>query len=170
MKNRHILISAAVVAMVLLTSHATLAQPTTSHRCNDQLIKGTYGFVVEGERLMGPPPLGPLKGVALTTFDGKGGLTQVDSISTNGFAAADFSPPANGSYSVNSDCTGTFSLVFQDGRPAVTVNFVVTTDGFEIDTVVVGVCVVPNSSPPCTGQGVNSIRSIGKQRFPGQRS
>jgi len=76
---------------------------------------------------------------------------------------------ASGNYSVNSDCTGSFSIAFQDGRPPVTVNFVVATGGLEIDTVVVGVCIPPNSSPPCTGQGVNSIGSIGKKRFLGFR-
>jgi len=75
--------------------------------------------------------------------------------------------PATGSYSANKDCTGSFSLVFppQDG-PRVTVNFVVTADGFEIDTVVVGVCSLPdNPTPPCAGQGANSIRSTLKRRF-----
>jgi hypothetical protein len=167
MKNRHLLVGVAVAATVLSANDSAHAQPSTSPRCNDQLIRGTYGFVVEGERLTGPPPLGPLKGVAMTTFDGKGGLTQIDSISLNGMAAADFSPPATGSYSVNQDCTGSFSLVFTDGRPAATVNFVVANNGLEIDTVVVGTC-FPPSSPPCTGQGAVSIRSTGTKRFLGQ--
>ncbi len=168
MKNWQFPISAALAAAVLLANHEAHAQPATSRFCNDQLIKGTYGFVVDGELFLAPPP-GLLKGVGMITFDGKGGLTQIDSISVNGTAAPGFSKPATGSYRVNDDCTGSFSLVFHDPNavsPPVTVNFVVTTNGFEIDTVVVGVC-FPPESPPCTGQGANSVRSTLKRRFIG---
>jgi len=152
----------AVAAMVLSANYSAYAQPPTSGFCTDGLIKGTYGFVVDGEILTPGGPL-LLKGVAMTTFDGKGGLTQIDSTTANAMGGPGFSAPETGSYHVNDDCTGSFSIVFNDGT-AVTTNFVVTTDGFEIDTVVVGTCTPPNT-PPCTGQGADSVRSIGKKRF-----
>jgi len=66
------------------------------------------------------------------------------------------SPVAAGTYTVNSDCTGTFTINFKDNRPTVVTNFVVVANGDEIDTVVIS-----------TGgdQGILATGSIGKRRF-----
>jgi hypothetical protein len=57
---------------------------------------------------------------------------------------------------VYSDCTGTFTIDFTDGRPPVVVNFVVVEDGKEIDTVVIS----------AGGQeGTLATGSVGKKRF-----
>ena len=62
----------------------------------------------------------------MTQFDGYGGLTQIDTVTISGVVVADFiHSPADGTYTVNPDCTGTFTLNFTDGRPTVTANFVV---------------------------------------------
>ena len=57
---------------------------------------------------------------------------------------------------MNSDCTGTFTINFTDGRPPVVANFVVVEDGFEIDTVVIRAG---------GNQGIIASGSIGKRRF-----
>lgn len=133
------------------------AAQTDDRRCDNRLIEGTYGFTIEGQKLAGPGPVGPQVGVAITTFDGFGNLSQVDSVVIGGTQVADFThPPATGTYSVNADCTGTFHLVFHDGRPPVTVSMVVVADGNEIDTVVL---------PPPGAVGPLATRSIGKRRF-----
>ena len=62
---------------------------------------------------------------------------------------------ATGNFTVNPDCTGTFTLNFKDGRPSVTTNFVVVSNGNEIDTVVMN------------NTGVIATGSIGKRRFVG---
>lgn len=144
----------AVMALGWLAIGTTnAAAQTVNPRCNDDLIRGTYGFTIVGQKLGGLGPIGPQAGVAMTTFDGLGGLTQIDSVTVDGFKLSDFSSPqAKGTYSVNPDCTGTFTIQFQDGRPTVTANFVVSQNGEEIDTVVV--------APP-----VLATRSIGKRRF-----
>lgn len=134
------------------------AQTNDHHRCNNRLIEGTYGFTIEGQKLAGLGPVGPQVGVALTTFDGEGNLSQVDSVVMGGSQVADFThPPAGGSYSVNANCTGTFTIEFRDGRPPVTVDLVVVDYGREIDTVVL---------PPPGAVGPLATRSIGKLRFP----
>ena len=70
--------------------------------------------------------------MAMTEFDGKGGLTQIDTVTVSGEVVADFThTPATGTYTVNSDCTGTFTINFTDGRPPVAANFVVVKNGFE---------------------------------------
>jgi hypothetical protein len=147
---------ATILLVVSGLAAGTAYAQTNSPACNDHLIVGTYSFTVEGEKLAGPPgtPIGPMKGVAMTTFKADGTLTQIDTVTVNGQVVADFTHPlANGSYSVNPNCTGTFTIDFTDGRPPVTTNFVIALNGLEIDTVVV--------APP----GVLSVRSIGKKRL-----
>src|ERR1700751_5092444 len=133
------------------------AQANEHHRCNNRLIQGTYGFTIEGQKLAGPGPVGSQVGVATTTFDGEGNLSQIDSVLIGGSQVANFPhPPASGTYSVNADCTGTFTIEFRDGRPPVTVDFVVVDYGWEIDTVVL---------PPPGAVGPLATGSIGKRRF-----
>ena len=160
MNKRVFAIAASVVLLTLWTSASAYAQ-SDSPFCNNRLIKGNYGFTIEGTKLAGLGPVGPMVGVAMTEFDGNtpGSLTQIDTVVIDGQVGADFThTPANGTYTVNPDCTGTFTINFTDGRPTVKVNFVVVENGSEIDTVVVGVG--PNQS-----QGVLATRSIGKRRF-----
>jgi hypothetical protein len=96
-------------------------------------------------------------GVAMTEFDGKGGLSQIDTVTIDGKVVADFThTPATGSYAVNADCTGTFTINFTDGRPPVVANFVVVANGDEIDTVVVSAG---------GEQGILATGSVGKRRF-----
>jgi hypothetical protein len=146
-----------ILAMALLF---VLAVPISSEAqsCGNGLIQGTYGFTIDGQKF-GPPntPTGPQAGVALTRFDGHGRLTQTDTVTINGQLVAHFThPTADGQYSVNSDCTGTFTITFHDGRPPVTANFVVVSNGDEIDTVVI---------PPTGAVGFLATRSIGKRTF-----
>lgn len=129
-----------------------------SYFCNDSLITGVYGFTLEGTKVGGPGPTGPQVGVAMTQFDGHGNLSQIDAVVIGGVEVSDFTHPvATGTYSVNANCTGTFTIDFTDGRPSVTTYFVVVENGNEIDTVVRGV--------PPGNAGVLATRSIGKRRF-----
>jgi hypothetical protein len=146
---------ATFFAIVLAVASSAFAE---GGLCNDKLIAGVYGFTLEGTKLAGAPgtPLGSQVGVAMTQFDGKGGLTQIDSVTIGGIAVSDFThSPATGSYTVNSDCTGNFQLIFTDGRPPVTADFVVVEGGLEIDTVV---------TSAGGKQGILATRSIGKRQ------
>ena len=150
--------SIAVLAITVLLTAVVAHAQTNSRFCNNELIRGDYAFVVDGYKLGGPPgsPVGPMKGVAMTTFDGWGNLTQIDTVVVNGTKTSDFTEAkATGTYHVDSDCTGTFTLTFPAGdpRPPVTTSFVIGENGNEIDTVVI--------SPP----GALLIGSIGKRRF-----
>lgn len=148
-----------MVALVLLTLGALgsgYAQ-SESPACNNKLIAGNYGFTVQGNKLGGQGPTGPQVGVAMAEFDGKGGFTQVDTVTISGEVVADFThTPATGTYTVNSNCTGTFTINFTDGRPPVVANFVVVDNGLEIDTVVISAG---------GNQGILATSSIGKRRF-----
>lgn len=137
MKKRLVKNVAASVLLMLVALGSGYAQ-SDSRACNDKLIRGNYGFTLQGNKLAGPGPVGPQVGVAMAQFDGEGGFTQIDSVTINGVEVSDFShTPATGTYTVNSNCTGTFTIDFTDGRPTVITNFVVVDNGNEIDAVVV---------------------------------
>jgi hypothetical protein len=147
---------AAVVLLTLWTSGLGYAQ-SDSPACNNKLIAGNYGFTLEGNKLGGLGPVGPMVGVAMTQFNGEGKLTQIDTVVINGVVTSDFTHTlATGTYTVNPDCTGTFTLIFTDGRLPVVVNFVVVENGSEIDTVVIS---------SGGNQGIVATRSIGKRRL-----
>jgi hypothetical protein len=153
--NKKLVVNAA--ALVLLTLGILgSAYAQGSPACNNGLIAGTYGFTIQGNKLAGSGPIGPMVGVAMTQFDGIGGFTQIDTVTVDGQVLADFShSPATGTYTVNSDCTGTFTINFTDGRPPVVANFVVVRHGAEIDTVVISAG---------GNQGILATSSIGKRR------
>ena len=148
--------SVALVALALAVLGSAYAQGGFPV-CNNRLIAGAYGFTVQGTKLAGLGPTGPQVGVAMAEFDGEGNFTQIDTVTINGVVVADFThTPANGTYTVNSDCTGTFTIDFTDGRPTVVTNFVVVEGGLEIDTVVVSAG---------GKQGILATSSVGKRRL-----
>ncbi len=156
--RKSVAILVIVTCAAMASARKAIAQKDDS-RCNNRLIEGTYGFTLEGDKLAGPGPVGPQVGVAMTTFDGEGNLTQTDSVVIGGAQVADFThPQTTGTYNVTAACTGVFTLEFHDGRPPVAVNFVVVDNGREIDTVVV---------PPPGVVGPLATRSIGRRRFSG---
>jgi len=111
-------------------------------KCDARTLQGDYGFHVEGVVVAIPgivlPPGGvPLRGVAMTRFDGRVKLTQVDFITVNGQAPPVDWAPGSGEYTVNPDCTGTWSLSIP-GNPLspAKVHFVIVKRGAEIRTVV----------------------------------
>jgi hypothetical protein len=100
-----------LVAVALAASSAVQAR---ARECTNATIKGTYAFTVHGQILT---PNGPVlvDGIAKTTFDGRGELTQVSAVAINGNIPLIWSP-STGTYTVNSDCTGTLTQVGKDER------------------------------------------------------
>lgn len=118
----------AVMASQTLTAHAS--------NCSNWTIKGTYAFTVHGQILSsnGSPAL-VVDGVAQTTFDGHGNLTQVDAVAVNGGVAPGWRL-GTGTYSVNPDCTGTMTIL-NEGMPPLDLQILVARSGQTIHTVVV---------------------------------
>ena len=91
--------------------------------CTNASLKGTFshmgtGFITGG---------GPFAGVSTDTFDGNGGITGTGSLSVNGNIVP---VTATGTYKVNPDCTGTYTI------PGVTTLFFVIDDsGNEVKAV-----------------------------------
>jgi hypothetical protein len=145
------------LALLTLASASSMYAQSNSPVCSDKLLVGSYGFTIQGTKLIGPGPTGAQVGVAMAQFYGDGHFTQIDTVTIGGEVVSDFThTPANGTYTVNGDCTGTFTITFTDGRPPVTTNFVVVDYGYEIDTVV---------TSAGGNQGILATSSVGKRRL-----
>lgn len=101
---------AAVAALALAIAPAAKAQ--VNKGCNNATLQGTFAYTVTGSFVAAPAPLGLYAEVGAQTFDGNGNTATTGMSNTNGTAM-----PSNtvGTYTVNSDCTGTFSLQIAPG-------------------------------------------------------
>jgi hypothetical protein len=131
-----------MIVLGLLISGAPAKAESEDAACSNRTIRGAYGFAIEGQILAIPKapallvPL-PLRAVAITTFDGKGNLTQVDHYVVNGAPPSQEWQSSSGTYTVNPNCTGALTLIVP-GNPLSPFNlyFVVLRQGKEIRTVV----------------------------------
>jgi hypothetical protein len=89
--------------------------------CTLATVKGSYGVLASGTIL----GVGPITGSGIVTANGAGGLIYSYIESTNGVVISGIVP---GTYTLNSNCSGTVS--FADGQ---TFAAVVVTGGQEID-------------------------------------
>ena len=108
----------AVAALIILrgtfpsgTLPKVHAQEEAKEGCSLETLKGRYGLTFSGltTRAMVPAAIDafvPVVGGGLVTFDGEGHLTAAETVSVGGQIA-----PVNvlGTYTVNSDCTGSFT-------------------------------------------------------------
>ena len=97
--------------------------------CTNRSLQGSFATVVEGYFLAGPAQV-PLRSVALTHFDGRGNVSQVDHAVVDGMTPPADWTPATGTYAVNPDCTGQSELNIP-GNPLspLTIRFVIADDG-----------------------------------------
>jgi hypothetical protein len=123
---------------LLIGPHA-VAQSQESRRdsCSNRTLRGSYAFAIDGTIIAGPNRL-LLRGLAMTEFDGRGNLTQVDFTTINGVPAGASWRPAVGSYDVDSDCTGTMQIIPADGSPTLNLKLVVADHGRTVHNIVIG--------------------------------
>ena len=123
-------ISLVLLTLALAASSAVTAQAS----CTNSTIKGSYAFTIHGQILTPNGPI-PIVGLARTTFDGNGNLTQLDTVAVNGHIALVWRP-STGTYTVNPNCTGTITLV-TPGQPTLHLAILVSHSGDLIHDVVV---------------------------------
>jgi hypothetical protein len=85
------------------SSSALMAQHDESRRCSVRTLRGSYGISASGT----VEGFGTLVNVGVATFDGRGNLRVVDTVSIDGMI---FDRTTPGTYEVNRDCTGTALL------------------------------------------------------------
>jgi hypothetical protein len=138
-----------IAILILVCAGLNAQDEGNGNRCNEATIKGAYGFTVSGTRPSGPPPA-PLEqfvGLALTQFDGHGGLIQSAGSSHGSITGDSPTDTGSGTYSLNPDCSGTMTLNISGRTPAVLLKLwiVVVNRGKEIHTVVM--TPTPNGTP-----------------------
>lgn len=118
----------------------SLAAHSGQARCSNRTLAGEYGLTIEGVILQGVQI--PLRGVVLQRYDGRGNITQVDHVVTNGVPPAQEWTPGTGTYTVNADCTGVGVLYSASSPYPLNFHFVVMHEGKEIRQVVDGNAVI----------------------------
>lgn len=134
----------ALVAWAVLSDPIRAAGPDPDSyprrddfRCNNETLRGNYGFTITGMRPAGPGgPQVAIVGTALTTFHGDGTFEQFDNINV-GPPLASYVPdrPGSGTYSLSPDCSGTMTLMAGGMTLELAIN--VVDHGREIRTAVV---------------------------------
>jgi hypothetical protein len=125
------------ISLFLLTFALTASSTLTAHAsaCSNSTIKGTYAFTIHGQVFVPNGPTLLIDGLAKTTFDGNGNLTQVDAVAVNGNVAPGWASNT-GTYSVNPDCTGTFTVT-NGNQPPVHLQMIVAQSGNTIHDMVI---------------------------------
>jgi hypothetical protein len=109
------------------------ADSTSEDRhCSDRTIMGRYGFSSEGLLFVAQGVTLPFRSVGTTHFDGKGDFSFLEHTVVNGMSLESGWTPSNGTYSVNSDCTGMLTINTPDSPVPVQASFVVVKGGREI--------------------------------------
>jgi hypothetical protein len=95
--------------------------------CNNSTIRGNYAYTIHGQVFIPNGPTLVIDGLAWTTFDGEGNLTELDAIAANGNVAPGWAPNT-GTYLVNPDCTGTITVT-NGNAPLVHLQMIVAQSG-----------------------------------------
>lgn len=168
MKTWMIKFTVALAFATLLLSGSARAQ-SDDDGCSLATLKGDYAFTVSGTIWTGPSNSIAVQraGIAMTHFDGNGGLKQVDFVNSSPNMPVPPGPPLippsdpvtgfhngeTGSYIVYKDCTGTFTINDPDFEgtstpgPQITANFVISHGGRAIHTVVTSLVVHTPAGP-----------------------
>lgn len=133
-KTQSLVASLPLACFLLTLASTAFAQAAISDaggRCSNHTLNGSYGFLLEGTDLASGLPF---RGVVMQTYDGKGGIRQVDHVVFAGSPPPLEWTPGTGTYSVNPDCTG--AAVLHSVQGDIPLHFVVADNGKQIKQVV----------------------------------
>jgi len=124
------------ISLFLFTFALAASSTLTAHAgaCSNSTIQGTYAFTIHGQVFLPDGSTLLIDGLAKTTFDGKGNLTQLDAVAVNGNVAPGWTSNT-GTYSVNPNCTGTFTVT-NGNQPSVHLQMIVAESGNKIHDMV----------------------------------
>ena len=129
MKSRTLLF----LSVLCLTASSTLTAHASA--CGNWTIQGTYAATVHGHIFLPDGSTILIDGIARTTYDGRGNLTQIDAVADNGNVTPGWRAET-GTYTVNPDCTGTQTLVVP-GQFDLHLQFIVAQSGNKIHAMVI---------------------------------
>jgi hypothetical protein len=139
---------AAVTVLALAISPAANA---AEKGCTNATLRGSYAQIGSGVVTAPPDQAGPFANVGTLIFDGNGGLTGTVVASSNGSSAQ---ATETGTYTVNSDCTGTYTVQIAPFGITSQAFFAIDTNGDELEIIVTD----PGSVITC----------VAKKLFPGR--
>jgi hypothetical protein len=124
---------AIVSAAAFLLGIVPMAQAADHRECSNATLQGSFGYTATGTLLSVPPPFaGPFGEVGRQTFDGRGNTDATATLSANGNTQK---VTIQGTYIVNPDCTGSFTLNVSPLGVTAHADFVIDDDGVEIRTI-----------------------------------
>ena len=139
---------AAVTALALSLAPTAKAD---DKGCSNASLNGTFAVTTTGYSVAAPDPVGPAFGqVSMQAFDGNGGTTDAGMVNSNGQVGQ---VNKTGTYTVNPDCTGTFTMPVGQGHHS-TWFFVIADNWNEIRAI----CVDPFAV----------LTKIGRRIYPGR--
>jgi hypothetical protein len=97
-------------------------------RCGLRSLNGSYAMTVSATNLIPPSTTIQIAAVGVLSFDGEGRLTGTATTSFGGNVSTD---PVTGAYTVEPNCTGTFSITFGNGF-TINHNLVLADEGREM--------------------------------------
>jgi hypothetical protein len=118
--------SRAAIAMVAL---GLAASARAESNCSVATLKGTFGFNANGFLTAPSPGPGPFAAIGVQSFDGKGNTAATSTVSVNGDVHR---VTINGTYTVNSDCTGSMTLTFSPSGLVNHLDFLVFSNGAKL--------------------------------------
>jgi hypothetical protein len=124
MKHLTIANTFAIAAAAALALGIEPAAQAANKGCSNESLKGAFAYTSTGAIVAAPiaPLVGPGAEVGTQTFDGKGGTTYSFFSNQNGNPSPG---TATGTYTVNPDCTGTFT----EATPMFTSHYFFVIDG-----------------------------------------
>jgi hypothetical protein len=139
MKNNSITIT---LCCLLALGGSAVAQSTTPEsnggHCSNRTLSGAYGYSSQGQVL--PPPPGvpaPFTSTGIARFDGRGNVSWVEHTVIGGAQqGSDWTPSTSGTYTVNSDCTGTMVVTTPNAPVPLNIFFAVVQQGMQFYSVV----------------------------------
>jgi hypothetical protein len=107
MKHNTIAKTFAIAAVSALALGLTPMAKAGDKGCSNATIKGTFAQKDTGVITAPPTMAGPFAGVSTVTFDGDGNMTAAGMANINGNIIP---VTSKGTYKVNPDCTGTYTV------------------------------------------------------------
>ncbi len=100
--------------------------------CSNGILRGTFAFTGTGSFVSPAALAGPFAEVGTQNFDGRGATTYTATLSQNGNIVP---VSATGTYTVNSDCTGTMTLLVAPFGATVHIFFAIADGGNEFHAI-----------------------------------
>jgi hypothetical protein len=159
----------AVIAGILFLGVSAVGIRAQETNCQSSMLKGDYAFTVSGQIFTSVKAMDGTvttlvvqrDGIAMTHFDGEGHLSQVDFVLSSPNVPVPVPPPPApptdpvtgfhdmemGTYTVFTDCTGTFTIDSPKTSPVVVVKFALSDGGRSIHAIVTSLT-LPGATAP----------------------